>query len=327
MKNAGIEKGIVNPRSKNSRLQIRWNGGLFMKRILQILSLLLFVSCNTNTAIVSYSYRNLPNCTLRIPKGYEEWIITSEHEREQQYYYDDSSFFYISNNQYNANYKNIEMLGDSIFNFRFQDKVLWEVLNENLGTELYPILPDAFELSGKDEDSLYWRDIVVGEISIGYVNVPSSKKTFYDSCLNSYAIKAKTATMVKGLGYKGFIFDKEHYIWGFPPESGRYTLNKKEVAQAEKLLREKIDEYIVSHQVYADPPIKKKTLRKYVRQYVGYLTDNNEVVVKIYLNKIDPDDDSSTDILEYFDGGSNHWSIQINLNTGELYDMEVNGKG
>ena len=130
------------------------------------------------------------------------------------------------------------MLGDSIFNYRFQDKVLWEVLNENLGTELYPILPDTFELSGKDEDSLYWRDIVVGEISIGYVNVPSSNKTFYDSCLNSYAIKAKTATAVKGFGYKGFIFDKEHYIWGFPPENGRYTLNKKEIAQAEKLLRE-----------------------------------------------------------------------------------------
>ena len=132
---------------------------------------------------------------------------------------------------------------------------------------------------------------------------------------------------VKNCRYKGYIFSKEHAIWGFPPETTRYTLNKKEVAQAENLLRGKIDEYVVSHQVYADPPIKKKTLRKYVRQYVGYLTDNNEVVVKIYLNKIDPDDDPSSDILEYFDGGSNHWSIRINLNTGELYDMEVNGGG
>lgn len=96
---------------------------------------------------------------------------------------------------------------------------------------------------------------------------------------------------------------------------------------SEELLREKNDEYVVSHRIYANPPITKKTLRKYVRQYVGYLTDNNEVVVKIYLNKIDPDDDPSSDILEYFDGGSNHWSIRINLNTGELYDMEVNGDG
>lgn len=134
-------------------------------------------------------------------------------------------------------------------------------------------------------------------------------------------------TYVKNCRYKGYIFSKEHAIWGFPPETTRYTLNKKEVAQAENLLRGKIDEYVVSHQVYADPPIKKNTLRKYVRQYVGYLTDNNEVVVKIYLNKIDPDDDPSSDILEYFDGGSNHWSIRINLNTGELYDMEVNGDG
>ena len=58
-------------------------------------------------------------------------------------------------------------------------------------------------------------------------------------------------TYVKNCRYKGYIFSKEHAIWGFPPETTRYTLNKKEVAQAENLLRGKIDEYVVSHQVYA----------------------------------------------------------------------------
>lgn len=118
-------------------------------------------------------------------------------------------------------------------------------------------------------------------------------------------------------------------IWMGIGQIERYYLEgwKELVKQAKNYLGKKNDEYVVSHRIYANPPITKKTLRKYVRQYVGYLTDNNEVVVKIYLNKIDPDDDPSSDILEYFDGGSNHWSIRINLNTGELYDMEVNGDG
>ena len=251
----------------------------------------------------------------------------SEHEREQQYSYSDSSFFYISNRKCNANTDNIERLGDSVFNFRFQDKEVCIELNELLGKEVCPILPDTFELSGKNSDSLYWRDIVIGDISLGYVNVHSCDKKCYDCCLDSYMIKKRTATYVEGRGYKGYIFGKEHAIWGFPPEATRYTLSKEEVAKAEHLLREKIDKYVESYHIYANPPINKKALRKYERQYVGYFTENNDIVVLIYLHKVDKEDDLSSDILMTYDGGNNHWSICINLNTEELYNMRVNGKG
>lgn len=289
--------------------------------------LLLFVSCNTNIATVSYSYRNLPVCTINIPQGYEEWTIISEHEREQQYSYSDSSFFYISNRKCNANADNVERLGDSVFNFRFQDKEVCIELNKLLGKEVYPILPDTFELSGKNSDSLYWRDIIIGDISLGYVNVRSCDKKRYDRCLDSYMIKNRSATYVEGRDYKGYAFSKEHPIAGLPPEKTRYTLNQEEIIKAEYLLRKKINEYVETYHVYTDPPINKKTLRNYIRQYVGYFTENNEVVVKIYMNKIDNYNDPSSDILEYLDGGSDHWSIIINLNTEELLNMKVNGNG
>ena len=288
--------------------------------------LLLLVSCNTNIATVSYAYRNLLVCTMNIPKGYEEWTIMSGCEREQQYSYSDSSFFYISSRRCNANMDNIERLGDSVFNIRFQDKEVCIELNELLGKEICPILPDTFELSGKNSDSLYWRDIVIGDISLGYVNVHSCDKKRYDCCLDSYMIKKRTATYVEGRGYKGYAFSKEYPIAGLPPEKARYTLNQKEISKAEYLLRKKINEYVETYHVYTDLPINKKALREYIRQYVGYLTENNEVVIKIYLNKIGYDDDPSSDILEYYDGGSDHWSIIINLNTEELFNMIVNGR-
>ena len=57
MKNAGIEKGIVNPRSKNSGLQIRWNEGLLMKKLFIGISFLLIIGCNPEKRLVDKSSR------------------------------------------------------------------------------------------------------------------------------------------------------------------------------------------------------------------------------------------------------------------------------
>lgn len=51
---------------------------------------------------------------------------------------------------------------------------------------------------------------------------------------------AQKAEFVKGINYKGFIFPKEHPIWGFPPESGRYTASVEDIAIAEKILKDSI---------------------------------------------------------------------------------------
>lgn len=144
----------------------------------------------------------------------------------------------------------------------------------------------------------------------------------------SYVYSQK-AVYVKGKGYEGYIFPKEHSIWGFPPEQNRYTPNLKDIAQAEKILQDSIGtDYVKSNQkAYCKPPINKKTLKKYVRQYVGYSTEDGKTIIYIYLNKgIEMDKNKlSEDIIAVFGGGSNHWRIKINISTKELFDMQVNG--
>lgn len=145
---------------------------------------------------------------------------------------------------------------------------------------------------------------------------------------SSEAYSQKTI-FVKGKNYEGFIFPKEHPIWGFPPESGRYTPSIEDISMAEKILKDSIGtDYVRDHQrQYKKPPINKRTLGKYFRQYVGYLTEEGKVIIRIYLYR---DlkmrcEKFSQDIIDVQDGGSSHWNININLSSNELSNMSVNG--
>ena len=143
-------------------------------------------------------------------------------------------------------------------------------------------------------------------------------------------VYSQGAVYVNGKGYKGYIFPKGHSIWGFPSEQNRYTPNLEDIAQAEKILQDSIEtDYVKSNQeAYCKPPINKNTLKKYVRQYVGYSTEDGKIIIHIYLNKdIEMDKNKlSEEIIAVFGGGSNHWCIKINISTKELFDMQVNGR-
>ena len=147
--------------------------------------------------------------------------------------------------------------------------------------------------------------------------------------LTNASIFAQNSEFIKGKDYEGYIFSKEHSIWGFPPEKNLYTPSLEDIAQAEKILKDNIGtEYIKSSQkAYCKPPINKNTLKKYVRQYVGYSTEDGKIVIHIYLNRgVEMDKDKLLeDIISVLGGGSNHWSIRINLSTKELSDFQVNG--
>jgi hypothetical protein len=136
-------------------------------------------------------------------------------------------------------------------------------------------------------------------------------------------------TYIKEKGYEGYIFPKEHAIWGFPPEKHRYSPTSDDIKKAEKILKEKIcSAYIKQNQKsYKKPPINGKTLKKYTRQYVGYLTSEGQVLIQIYLNKgIDLSKEAlSEDIISVQGGGANHCVINVNLSTKELSNMHVNG--
>ena len=145
---------------------------------------------------------------------------------------------------------------------------------------------------------------------------------------------------VEGKGYYGYVFSKEHSIWGFPPEiiigsvpigSYRCNLTEENIVQSEKILKKNINsKYVKSCQIWGDKPyINKNTLANYNRQYVGYLTPDNEVIVCVYLiiktNSIG-DDKLSEDIIVIYDGGYSYWTIAINLKTRKVFDMMVNGE-
>ena len=292
-----------------------------MKRILPILSLLLFVSCNTNLTNVCYRYRNKPICSLRIPKGYKEWIISSgETEIEHRYCYEDSSFyFYISDYLYNPNTENIELLGDSIYKYRFQNKQLLESIYEQYGKEVLLNLPDTFELSGESSNSLCWRDILVGNISLGYVNVPINKKKFYDHCLDSYSIKTQgVVTKINRCQYKGYSFDNTFGVGSFPPEYNQITLDLSQIDLAERILNDSIESFIQTNNIN-EPYISPKYLKKYYRQYIGYLNNNQEVIVLILFHKHKRLKDLSSRVFGFRDGVD--WSIQVNNNLKTIYNF------
>lgn len=153
--------------------------------------------------------------------------------------------------------------------------------------------------------------------------------------LVSYVYSQETV-YVKGKGYEGYIFPKEHSIWGFSPEQNRYTPSSEDIVQAEKILRDSINtDYVKSNQqAYRKPPINKRTLKNYLRQYVGYITDNNEIIICInllhkrgYCDEDKPKDADKIDneIIMVLDGGYYFWHISINISTEELFDMQLNG--
>jgi hypothetical protein len=124
---------------------------------------------------------------MKIPSNYyDHGTIISGIETEELYFYRDSSCVYITDNvtpYYNS--QNIQMLGDSVSKFRFQHNSLIKELNNFWGREYYKVWPDTLELSGKDSDSLYWKDIKIGDVSVGYLKVSAKKKKLYDKSLQT----------------------------------------------------------------------------------------------------------------------------------------------
>jgi hypothetical protein len=75
-------------------------------------------------------------------------------------------------------------------------------------------------------------------------------------------------------------------------------------------------------------PVIHKKLSKYKRQYVGTKTENGDKV--IWINFIwSKDKDAlvklSEEIIIVLDGCSYYWSVKVNLTTGKLFDLSING--
>lgn len=152
---------------------------------------LLLTSCTMSKDICVVRHVLTPRLkySLNIPMGYkiEQYEVTVE--KEIRYVYKDSSFIYITNFCNTPNYGNIKSLGDSILQYRFQNEELTKQINEILGKPFIAVLPDTLQLSGTNSKSLFWKDIKIGKLSIGYCNVPKERKCLFDKSLKTIKIK------------------------------------------------------------------------------------------------------------------------------------------
>lgn len=163
---------------------------------------LLFSSCAaTNTTVVRHRLENGDNVykiRMTLPSNYTNnygHIVYSKNSDNTWFYvYSDSSEVYINNaiTFTFPNYENIKRLNNDQSKLRLQNESFIISANEALEEKQLPLLPLApyhFELSGQDENGLYWKDIKYGNISIGYLRVQENKKEMFDNALESFKVK------------------------------------------------------------------------------------------------------------------------------------------
>lgn len=146
-------------------------------------------------------------------------------------------------------------------------------------------------------------------------------------------LDAQKSTYIKGKGYDGYIFDKNHFIFlSIKNQKERYTPTLDDIKLAERILKDSVDTEMEKYCPYpcklnGEDRITKKYLRKYKRQYVGFLTNEGDIIVYINLlkDKGISKEKLSSDIVMVLDGGSNYWMIYINITKRELFGLSING--
>ena len=131
------------------------------------------------------------------------------------------------------------------------------------------------------------------------------------------------ATKIKG---KGYIFPESHFIFGlyFEGVKSRTTPTEEDIKRAETTLSDSIDSFTGNY----SPNIRKKNLKKYTRQYAGFVNKKGETIIYINLfRNIDREWKSELDkeILWILDGGDDYWQIFVNIEDKDLFGLIING--
>ncbi|MBU1013490.1 MAG: hypothetical protein KKG99_10830 [Bacteroidetes bacterium] len=110
----------------------------------------------------------------------------------------------------------------------------------------------------------------------------------------------------------------------------RFTPTRIEIQKAEKLLNEglkNINASLLNQNGSDQSPIIHEKLKKYKRQYFGYIDKNKSKL--LFINCFWPNkrhlDNWDKQMIFVLDGGSYYWSIKVNLETEELFELSING--
>lgn len=108
----------------------------------------------------------------------------------------------------------------------------------------------------------------------------------------------------------------------------RFTPTKQEIDQAEISLKNNLK--ILNKQLLnqLSTPVIHKNLRKYRRQYFGFIDNNGDKILFINCFWDRSKDDSKFWLTEekvVHDGGSYFWNVKFNLDKNELFELNING--
>jgi len=134
-------------------------------------------------------------------------------------------------------------------------------------------------------------------------------------------------TYVKGNNFEGVIFSEKYINMLSKVNGKKFTPGTNDILIVEKLLPLGLDTIkdATNHKFFV-----KNHLKKYLRQYFGYIDKNGDKI--IYINVFWDNSENKSekrwlnDIIEVLDGGDYFWQIKVNLTTHQLFDFAVNGE-
>ena len=144
--------------------------------------------------------------------------------------------------------------------------------------------------------------------------------------LNCFVLFSQNSEYFKGRGYYGYAFNKDVLMVGsIENQKERYTPTKQDIKLCEEILKSHIDQYLSNLNMCTS--ISRKTLKKYARQYVGFINKDGDII--IWINMLYKGEftksELSKKVIFVYDGGDSYWNIYVNITKRYLYKLEING--
>ncbi|MBW7676823.1 hypothetical protein [Chryseobacterium chendengshani] len=126
--------------------------------------------------------------------------------------------------------------------------------------------------------------------------------------------------------YQGYVFDTNTKVQFLNGTEKRFVPTQKEIERTEKIIFERIPENKLAIFKQVNCPKIAKNLKKYNRQYIGYINSNGERIIWInFIWRKECPENWKKEIIINIDGCSYFWQVKINLRVDEIFDFYVNG--
>lgn len=164
------------------------------------------------------------------------------------------------------------------------------------------------------------------------------------SCKSTFEIVENPtdySTIIKKGRVTAVIFKENATCFLCLQDKNRFTPTIEEIEKAEFILKNKLKTHNQTrlNQV-SDCPIIHKNLKSYRRQYFGYIDNNGNKIIYLTFNwdrytlfdrlrgyHKNESENWKKEIEMDLGGCSYHWEIKINLDTEEIFELEINGIG